>query len=169
MTANRAPQRRIYLVRHASAAWTKPGMCDFDRPLTDQGIAEARDIAARASACGYHPAAIWSSSAVRCRHTTEILAEALECKPHLELTDTLYNCESDIYHAILDGPTTDGALMIVGHNPTLEDMLIELAGSQAFDDHIPFGYPTAGLAALEQQVPQAGPAWRLAGFLSPGR
>ena len=39
---------RLYLVRHAHAAWATPGVSDFDRPLDDTGRFEARDVAEQA-------------------------------------------------------------------------------------------------------------------------
>ena len=36
---------RIYLVRHASAAWPQPGTRDFDRTLDQRGREEAARLA----------------------------------------------------------------------------------------------------------------------------
>ena len=55
MPAILPPPTRIYLLRHAEAAWALPGQKDFDRPLSEKGYADAEVVADRASDMGYKP------------------------------------------------------------------------------------------------------------------
>ncbi len=60
---------RLFLFRHAKAAWAEPGMRDFDRKLSDDGIEEAKKMGIALHANALLPDHIICSSAVRARET----------------------------------------------------------------------------------------------------
>ncbi len=51
---------RLFLLRHAKAAWAKPGMKDFDRPLDEEGIASLMRLARSMKETGLFPTALSS-------------------------------------------------------------------------------------------------------------
>lgn len=64
----------IYLVRHGQTVWNEEGrLCgSSDVPLSDEGLAQARKLAARLKDIGI--AAIYSSPLLRARQTAEAIA-----------------------------------------------------------------------------------------------
>ncbi len=162
MAANSPPPHRIYLLRHADAAWAEPGQRDFDRPLSEKGYADAEIIADRAADKGYRPELLISSTALRCRDTADAMHRAMGATVDVLFVDELYNASLDIYVEIIESQTTVDSVMLVGHNPTIEQTLEDLIGHEAMFEALPKGFPTAGLAVLDQEEAAA---WRLVDFL----
>lgn len=167
MTSVTPPQNRIYLLRHAKSGWAQPGERDFDRALNDAGREEAAGVAARAIERGYRPDLILSSTARRCRETADAFRGAYSTRTEFQYLDELYNCTADTYLDILADLRNYGSVMVVGHNPSIEEVLFLLAGSEAAQTVIPEGFPTAGLAVLDRAAdaaPHSQP-WVLMDFL----
>ncbi len=157
---------RIYLLRHAKAAWTRAGERDFDRPLSDDGYRQAGLVADRALRQHYHPERIISSSAVRCRQTAELVGRKLATGCPITYCADLYNASVDVYLSVISASNRAGSLMLIGHNPTIEETLVALAGADQTLAIIPAGYPTAGFAVLDAPFARDGPYWNLADFLT---
>lgn len=159
---------RVYLLRHAQAAWAAPGEKDFDRQLDDTGYAQAQMIADRAADKNYIPDAVLSSTAARCRQTAEAFRRAFNEQFDIDYIDEMYNAEADTYLALIASQTGKRSVMLVGHNPTIEAVAEALVGRKELDDCLPSGFPTAGLAVFDAVT---GPAdqntWRISEFLSP--
>ncbi|MDI7863902.1 histidine phosphatase family protein [Rhizobiaceae bacterium n13] len=149
MTKISPPPFRIYLLRHAEAGWPAPGQRDFDRPLNDQGYAEAETVADIAADLGYKPELVLCSTAVRCRETADAFKRVASVDTEFRYVDQLYNANADTYLEILSAQTASRSVMIVGHNPTMEEVLVRLAGHDATREAVPRGFPTAGLAVLD--------------------
>lgn len=167
MTNVTPPPYRIYLLRHAKAGWARPGQRDFDRELTDAGYAEAEIVADLAADRGYRPDLVISSTAARCRQTAEAVRRAFDEEIEFRFVDDLYNCPADNYFDMLDALRDFNAVMMVGHNPAIEEVLATLVGLDVLAECIPEGYPTGGLAVLDHvEESGGGKAWKLADFLS---
>lgn len=152
-------------MRHAKAAGALPGEQDFDRNLDDHGFAEAELVATKAADLGYRPDMIISSTAARCRQTTEAVRRAIAESIEPVFVDQLYNGTLGTYLAILDNQKTMPSIMLVGHNPTMEELLEALIGDHRTTRAIPGGFPTAGLAVLDHgEGSDAG--WSLQEFLT---
>lgn len=164
---------RLLLLRHSKAAWAQPGMTDFDRPLEPRGRDHARRLGERMKALGLVPDLVLCSTAVRARQTWDGVAETLAPSGHrAEHLDELYTADAVGYLEIVRSHAAAAeAAIVVGHNPMMEELAIELAGSG--DDKaravLANGFPTSGLAVLEFSVPlsQAAPrVGTLAAFLT---
>ena len=143
---------RLYLVRHAHAAWGSPGVSDFDRPLDETGRHEARDVAEQAMLAGLTPDFIVSSPAQRCRQTTSALLDVFRSvRPMEDLA--LYSGGPDAYFAHIRQHAERGSLMIVGHNPMIEAVAHHIARANDVSAPLALGYPTAGLLALDLALP----------------
>ncbi len=162
MAALLPPPHRIYLLRHAEAAWAEPGQRDFDRPLNPNGFGQAEIVADRAADKGYRPDILLSSTALRCRDTAEAVHRAMGEALDMRFVDTLYNASVDTYLEIIDAQDA-GAVMLVGHNPTMEQTLSALIGHDAMVASVPSGFPPAGLAVVEYDLSASG--WRLIDFV----
>lgn len=159
------PPSRIYLLRHAKSAWALPGQRDFDRPLDDTGFAEAEFIADTASDRGYRPDLVISSTATRCRQTAEAMRRIFGPELELQYVDALYNGTIDTYIEIMDAQTAYRSVMLVGHNPTMEETFEALVGREVARQRLPEGYPTAGLAVIDDAG--SDPHWALHDMLAP--
>jgi phosphohistidine phosphatase len=163
---------RIYLVRHASAAWPQPGTRDFDRRLDQRGHEEAARLAEMMTVNGYAPDRIFCSPAVRCVETLEALGKAMPENPPVAYHAPLYSGSSDEYLAVIkahaDGSTR--SLMIVGHNPMTEETaaaLLDRSGT-SLEEVLRADFPTAGLLVVESDVGSpAGGGSRFIGLLTP--
>jgi phosphohistidine phosphatase len=148
MSAAIPPLFRLYLLRHAKAAWANPGQGDFDRVLDEAGFAEAEIVAEMAEDRGLVPDLVLCSTAVRCRQTADALSRAMGESLNIRYIDSLYTGTADVYRDIIASQGDVASLMVVGHNPVIEEILRESLGDVA-NDVIPIGFPPGGLAAID--------------------
>ncbi|WP_454700653.1 SixA phosphatase family protein [Agrobacterium burrii] len=163
--------KRVYLLRHAKAAWAAPGERDFDRGLNEAGFAEAEIIADLAADRRYRPDVLLSSTAARCRQTTQAWQRVFNEGIEIAYVDEMYNARSETYLSLIAAQTDAGSVMLVGHNPTMEATLEAMIGEDMLHAALPSGFPTAGLAVLDYDGSGANgeDRWRLVDFLSPGK
>lgn len=164
------PAFRLYLLRHARAAWASPGQTDFERVLDDEGFAEAEVIAEEAADQGYRPDLVISSTAARCRQTAEPFRRTISEELEIDYADSLYSGGVDTYAEIAFAARPETSVMIVGHNPMIEEFFHRLVGKEIAETAAPFGYPTAGLAILDfddRPTEERQGVACLAGFVTP--
>lgn len=145
---------RLYLLRHAKARWADSGSRDYDRALDDAGRADADMTAAAMALAGHHPDRILCSGARRARETWEIAARHISADD-VHFTDGLYSSDAAGYLDIIRQTGGRGSVLLVGHNPMLEDLAMAL--SRDGDRHalagVAGGFPTCGLAVLRFTTP----------------
>jgi phosphohistidine phosphatase len=140
--------RTLVLMRHA-AAGNAPGKTDRDRPLRAEGRQEAEAAGAWLRAAGVAPDKVLCSTAVRARETVARLG--LDGVP-VEVEHDLYLAPAD---AILDRVAVEGdapTLLVVGHNPGLQQALLLLVAATAPSD-AESRFPTAATVVLDVDVP----------------
>jgi phosphohistidine phosphatase len=140
---------RLYLVRHGTAVPSgTPGLADDARPLTPEGEREVSKIAEGLARLGIDPGTIATSPLPRARRTAEILAEGLSLSGRLEDAEILRPGSAPDSMRQWLSSRKDESLMLVGHNPSLTDLLGMLLG---FRDVPPFDLKKAGIAALRSE------------------
>lgn len=137
--------RELVLLRHAHAEPSVPGQADPDRPLTDHGRAEAAGAARWMAAHGLRPDRVLCSPAVRARQTLEVVLEALGTDLPWQVEPRIYEATPGALVAVADEAGEAGRVLLVGHNPGLEQLVALLASGQSGDYR---GMPTAGVAVL---------------------
>lgn len=139
----------LYLLRHAKAGWALPGMRDFDRPLDETGAQDAEVIGLAMRTNGYVPDMTLCSNAQRARQTLERIAGQADTGRVLYF-DTLYSEDAAGYLSIIRENGRNGSLLVIGHNPMMEDLAIAVAGDgeEAARSTLNFGFPTSGLAVI---------------------
>ena len=152
---------RLYLLRHAHAAWPVPGSRDFDRPLDAHGRAEARDITEQALLAGFRPDLVIASPAERCRQTAETFASAFDGLA-LEYDRDLYANGEAVYLDRIRSHFARPSLMLVGHNPMIETVALQLSEKSDVLAPLIAGYPTAGLLVLDFTRPLDGDVFHAA-------
>lgn len=145
---------RLLLLRHAKAGWAAPGMRDFDRPLDESGWRDAEAIGAAMASAGHAPDLVLCSSAVRARQTLEAAQKTLAAG-RVTFSDGLYATDAGGYLEIIQQVNGADTVLVVGHNPMMEDLGMALSGNGAPDanDMLAAGFPTAGLAVLRFDGP----------------
>ncbi len=141
---------KVYLLRHAHAAWARPGQRDFDRPLDEKGRQDAALMANVMRKRGYSPNLVLCSTAERCAETLRLVADVLPAGTEIRLLESMYG--NDYRHYLqLIRETMSSSVMLVGHNPMIEDTANALAASAEDKAAIRLqkGFPTAGLAIIE--------------------
>lgn len=152
-------RHRLLLFRHAKSDWGNVDLSDIDRPLNARGRKAAATMGQFMRAQRLIPELVLCSAAVRTRETLDIAFEGLAKKarkPVVRFETELYLASPDrILRFIRDCKPDVSSLMIIGHNPGMELLALQLAA--AADDstvHERLGekFPTAALAVID--VPQ---------------
>ena len=136
--------RDLILLRHAHAEPPAPGQADAQRPLSAVGLAEATAAGQWLREHGLLPGRVLCSPAVRASQTLAALG-ALGCEDVRE-EPSIYEADPGTLAALADTHRDAERLMIVGHNPGLEQLAALLHSGQTGDYR---GMPPSGVAVLE--------------------
>ncbi|MFF9768769.1 SixA phosphatase family protein [Streptomyces sp. NPDC014636] len=161
--AGTGPLRRLVVLRHAKAAWPE-GVEDHRRPLAPRGLRDA-PAAGRALAAGSLPDLALCSTAVRARRTWELVSAEWATPPPVRYDRRLYAADAaDLLEVVHEVPAEVRTLLLVGHNPGLEELVRTLAADGLDDtlDRVREKFPTSAIAVL---------TWHGTGWpaLAPGR
>jgi phosphohistidine phosphatase len=143
--------RRLLLLRHAKAERSAPGGRDHDRVLNERGRADARKLGAFLARHAFVPDRALVSTATRTRQTWELLATAFAKAPPVSFDERIYDASPQtILEAVNDTAPETGTLLVIGHNPTLQELAAMLTASGDIDARERLGeeFPTAALAAI---------------------
>jgi phosphohistidine phosphatase len=163
--------KRLHLLRHAKSSWKESGVPDHDRPLARRGRRAAKTMAAHLGEQGIAPELVLCSTARRARDTFERIEPALRT-PDVRFEPELYHASADtLLDRLHEVPDAVGSVMLIGHNPSLEMLALELARPGALVRELAAKYPTAALATFGFP----GASWRdlgsgtaeLTGFVRP--
>jgi phosphohistidine phosphatase len=147
----------LHLLRHAKSSWDDSTLADRERPLAPRGRRAAKAIAKHLVRVGIEPDLVLCSSATRTRETLELVRPAFRDEPKVSFEDELYAASSD---ALLERlrlvPEAVASVMVIGHNPGLQDLALLLASGGTELERLKAKFPTAALATLTL----ATPAWR---------
>ncbi|MFD3659528.1 SixA phosphatase family protein [Streptomyces sp. NPDC058659] len=145
--------RRLVVLRHAKSAWPE-GVPDQDRPLGPRGLRDAPAAGRFLAETGVLPDLVLCSPARRARHTWELAAAELDGPPPTRHDPRLYGADAGELLDVLHGaPDEAGTLLLVGHNPGLEDLVLLLAARGVGDalDRVRTKFPTSATAILTWQ------------------
>jgi phosphohistidine phosphatase len=142
--------RKLFLLRHAKSSWDDPGLADHDRPLAPRGRRAAKVIAAHLRDQGIAPELVLCSSSQRTRETLERIAPALADGVVLEIEREFYAAPASTLLSRLQAVGDDvESVMLIGHNPGIEQLALTLAGDGEKLAEVRRKYQTAALATLE--------------------
>src|ERR687891_2619567 len=140
--------KRVYLLRHAKSSWKARGVPDHDRPLAPRGRRAAKAIAGHLLEQGIEPELVLCSTARRARETLERIEPALGT-PVVRFERELYGASAGALLDRLHGvPEEVGSVMLIGHNPALQLLALDLARPTPGLRELEAKFPTAGLATL---------------------
>ncbi|USU03697.1 histidine phosphatase family protein [Sphingomonadaceae bacterium OTU29MARTA1] len=143
--------KTLTLLRHAKSGWDDPVTRDFDRPLNAKGKRAAQTVGRNLRDLGLEFDHIVASPAIRVGETLDAvvagygrkLAPVWERRIYLASAATLL----DVVHEL---PADADRVLLVGHNPGLEDLVLMLVPEAAdgLRTLVEEKYPTATMAEM---------------------
>lgn len=122
-------ERKLVLIRHAKSAWPE-ATADSERPLAARG---GRDAPVAGQWLHDHVADIdlvVCSPAARVRQTWELVAPQLDALPEVRLDERVYGASAEtLLGVILELPPQASTVLVIGHNPGLEELVELLTGA----------------------------------------
>ncbi len=144
--------KTVYLLRHAKSSWNHPTLSDYDRPLSPRGRKAAPRMGAHMAREGFLPDRVLCSGAQRARESWELVEEAMGAKVAAQIMETLYHAGPGDILTLLHGVSSKaGSVLVVGHNPALEDLALALVatGDPKALQRLESKFPTGALAILD--------------------
>jgi phosphohistidine phosphatase len=153
--------RALVLFRHAKSAW--PDVPDHERPLAGRGIHAAPVMGRWLRDAGLVPDLVLCSTARRARETWQFAQPGLAATPPVSFEDRIYGEDAtELLALVREVPPATGTLLLIGHNPAIEDLALMLAVPGPDPDAAGPGatnpgdlermrakFPTAAIAVLE--------------------
>lgn len=122
------PNRKLVLLRHAKSAW--PDVPDHERPLAGRGIRTAPAMGRWLRDAGLVPDQVLCSTARRARETWQFAQAGLAATPPVSFEDRIYDATATALLALIrEVPSATGTLLLIGHNPAIEDLALMLAAA----------------------------------------
>ena len=143
--------RRLLLLRHAKTERAEPGGRDRDRKLTERGRSDAPIIGAYLVRHRLVPDLALVSPAARALETWTLVATAFGKAPRVVKEERIYNASLDTLIGLIQARTAARSLLVVGHNPGLHDIAIQLIASGEVEarERLNEKLPTCGLVVVE--------------------
>jgi phosphohistidine phosphatase len=142
------------LMRHAKSDWSGGVTDDHLRPLAERGTRDACRMGQWLNQSGYLPRSIMSSTAFRTQQTVKLLGAGLGCD-----TESITSWHKALYHSskstirealrLGHGPC---GVMLVGHNPGLEEFLQWVLAPGQLDNARRKIFPTAAIYVLAAEM-----------------
>jgi phosphohistidine phosphatase len=140
----------LLLLRHAKSSWDDGDLADFDRPLNNRGRRDAPVMGRLLAQHALTPDLIITSAARRAATTAELVALAAEYGGDIQYTNELYLADPETFLDVArDTPDGVTRLMLVGHNPGIEELVTDLAEREE-------RMPTAALACFRLDIDRWG-------------
>ncbi len=143
---------RLMLLRHAKAEVSRAGQPDLERKLSDRGRAEAARVGEYLAESALMPEHVLISSAQRTRETWEQILPMFARQPPFAYEPKLYDASASALLAVVRATAASvPSLMLIGHNPGIEELARQLVGSGENDARTRLAqtFPTAALAIID--------------------
>jgi phosphohistidine phosphatase len=140
--------RRLYLLRHAKSSWDDPDLDDHDRPLARRGRRASKLIGEHLRHEGLPPSLVLCSSAKRARQTLDGIAAGL-VGSEVSVEPGLYRASAaSLLSRLREVPPEVESVMLIGHQPAIQDLALQVAGGGAERERMEGKFPTAALATF---------------------
>ncbi|MGH2597428.1 MAG: SixA phosphatase family protein [Actinomycetota bacterium] len=142
---------RLWLLRHAKSDWSDPDRADHDRPLAPRGERDAERVGTYLDREAIRPALVLCSSGLRARQTLVGVLVGLGTEIDVRIEPGLYAFDAtallERLRAIPPGDVS--SVMLVGHNPAIQNLTLLLAGRGSGLGDVKAKFPTCALAEIE--------------------
>lgn len=122
-------KHQLIIMRHAKSDWREEGRPDFDRPLAKRGRKAAKQIGRWLKQQQFGIDQILCSPALRAKQTGQLVLEQLKLPQKSMLYDSrIYEASlSDLIALIHQYSEDIHTLLVIGHNPGLDQLLCHLS------------------------------------------
>ena len=121
----------LYLLRHAKSSWDDTSQLDFDRPLASRGRKACALIGEFIQKEEINFDLVLVSTAVRTRETIELIKECAKFRGEVRYDERIYEASvSQLLEIISQIDNDRESVLLVGHNPGIEELLALLTGEQ---------------------------------------
>jgi phosphohistidine phosphatase SixA len=144
--------RQLILLRHAHAGSAGAGEDDAGRPLSATGREEAQAAGKWMREHGIHPDRVLCSPSTRTRETWSMVDAELGSGLAVQFEPAIYDATPGALIALADANRDAARLVLVGHNPGLEQLLALMHSGQSGDYR---GMPPGAVAVLGLPVDAA--------------
>ena len=146
--------KHIYLLRHAKSDWSEPFESDEKRGLSERGKKQIKALRHFLQDYQLDVDMALVSQAVRAEKTYHHLRKEILRLPKPDVIPSIYESDAEDLLFLCQGiPNTVRSILIVGHNPGLEDlalMLVPDVKGDALRDSLEMKFPTASLAEMPE-------------------
>ena len=141
---------KLLLLRHATAERARPRQSDHERELTKEGRKEAKAIGKKIAQLGDAIDLVLSSDSTRTRETWDGVAPSLDGKPKVRFLQSLFEAHDYVPIIKAEGGKAQ-TILLIGHNPTIQETAVELAASLSGRDgnKLRSGFPKGAVAVFE--------------------
>lgn len=129
--------KTIIVMRHAKAVSKSHKINESDRKLKKKGVLATKNVAKKIMHFGIVPDLIISSPVTRALSTSQILADYFDLKQNILFRNYIFDSQftfNDILNDIKDFDNESNTIIIVGHNPTISNLLNQINPST--DEHL---------------------------------
>ena len=143
--------RRLLLLRHAKTERAAPGERDRDRKLTERGRADAPIVGAYMARHHLAPDLALVSPVARATETWALIRACFADPPRVVNEERLYNADVNTLTSVVSATRGAPALLVVGHNPGLHDLALQLiaSGDSEARERVNEKLPTCGLVVID--------------------
>lgn len=119
----------LYIIRHGHANFGDPRYADYDNPLTDEGLKQAKELGKALALQNVKPNVVLSSTAKRAITTARLIVEELRLGEEvLKGIDKLYNALDIVILDVVRNESMGNVVIVVGHNPGISAFCNKLLG-----------------------------------------
>ena len=134
--------KTLLILRHAKSSWDDDSLSDHDRPLNKRGKRAAHRMGRLLDDENLWPDLIFSSTAERAATTTQRVTDAGGFAGETYYLPELYGAgPHDLIEVVRESGGEAGIVMIVAHNPGIEDLVQQMTGEY-------YRLPTAALVRI---------------------
>ena len=121
--------RHLMILRHAKSSWADETMRDHERPLNKRGRHAAGAMGRFMAEEHLLPDFIISSDSTRTRETVGLWSEGAAWDGDVDFRPELYHASAGtLLEAARTAPETSNRIMLVAHNPGIEELVSRAAG-----------------------------------------
>ncbi len=148
--------KKLTLIRHAKSDWADDGRRDVERPINERGWRASRVIGSWMAEHRLTFDLVLCSPAARVTETIDGIVQSYGRAIPYEIDKRIYLASAETLMEVLRCRGGDsGHVMMCGHNPGLEDLVLELVpdeGGGPPRDLVEEKYPTASIAELTLDI-----------------
>lgn len=148
--------KTLIVLRHAKSSW-RTTQADIHRPLSERGEKDA--VAAGRILSAYDLDVVLCSSATRAQQTWQQATTGGATCADVRVTEAIYHAwPGELLGEIQELSESQPSALLIGHQPTLSDLVLSLAKPSHLTRSVAEHFPTSALSVLTYRG-----AWRTLG------